>query len=55
MGRAAYQIARRVRLSPATVRNQLRSAYGKLGAGSKIDLARQLSETGCAGTSTNQS
>jgi len=46
MGRAAYQIARQLRRSPATVRNQLRSAYGKLGEGSKIDLARQLCETG---------
>ncbi len=39
------QIATRLGVAPATVRNQLRAGFVKLGVSSKIELARRLGET----------
>jgi DNA-binding CsgD family transcriptional regulator len=39
-------IAARVGVSPATVRNQLRSSFRKLGVTSKLELARRLEQLG---------
>mgnify|MGYP001595004010 CR=1 FL=1 len=43
-GKTYKEIAQALGVAPATVRNQLQSAYAKLGVGSKIELARQLNE-----------
>lgn len=43
-GKTYKEIAQALCVAPATVRNQLQSAYTKLGVGSKIELARQLNE-----------
>lgn len=39
-------IAERLGVSPATVRNQLRSGFAKLGVSSKLELARRLERSG---------
>jgi len=44
-GKTYKEIAQKLGISPATVRNQLQSAYTKLGVRSKIALARELSDT----------
>ena len=44
-GKTHKQIAAALGIAPATVRNQLQSAYAKLNVNSKIGLARQLSES----------
>ncbi|OGA12541.1 MAG: hypothetical protein A3G25_00090 [Betaproteobacteria bacterium RIFCSPLOWO2_12_FULL_63_13] len=44
-GKTYKEIAQKLGISPATVRNQLQSAYHKLGVRSKIALAHQLAET----------
>lgn len=38
------QIAEKMSVSPATVRNQLRRSFAKLGVASKVELARRLDE-----------
>ena len=45
MGQTHKQIAAELGIAPATVRNQLQSAYAKLSVNSKIELARTLSES----------
>lgn len=44
-GKTYKEIANGLGVSPATVRNQLQSAYSKLGVNSKIELAKQLSNS----------
>jgi DNA-binding CsgD family transcriptional regulator len=43
-GLSYKEAAKRLSLSPATVRNQLHSVYAKLGVGNKVALARRLDE-----------
>ncbi|HZM35257.1 MAG TPA: LuxR C-terminal-related transcriptional regulator [Burkholderiales bacterium] len=43
-GLSYKEAAKRRSLSPATVRNQLHSVYGKLGVNNKVALARRLNE-----------
>ena len=45
-GRTYKEIAHAFGVAPATVRNQLQSAYGKLGVDSKIALAKCLADPG---------
>lgn len=43
-GRTYKEVARRISLSPATVRNIVQNAYRKLGINSKVQLARLLTD-----------
>ena len=42
-GKTYKEIAADLGVSPSTIRNQLQSAYAKLGVTTKIELAKQLS------------